>query len=438
MDCIGNVMSRNLRHFKTSVSMLCLAFIVLIIRATPCCDGQNCRECDNDGDGSTQCERGYFGKKCTSKCNIRCQYQSCELTTRGIETCTEGCVPGFQGTSCNIPCDNPGTQCTECEGGCDGGYCMLNSSCISGCVGSYSGLDCKNCSERCKSCNRSSGICDDCHAPYRGLNCEMSCENCAGSCESGCEGGCQPGFYGHWCDKVCSVNCRPGPNEILECDRNTSINCTKCNKTTGDCVVGCNAGWYGKNCSSRCNPKCSYVACTESGACVDGCAPGYAGTNCSCYENCFDHVCHSENGTCAKGCDNGYYGAFCNNTCEICVDGVCDRKFGFCNKGCNITHQTCKSTCRHDCPIETCLEDRTCSERTPGDTFIIGTSTACVLCLAGIIVAIRIAYGRHCAKREETDGEEVECPVEQLEARDYELIDIDSDRYETGPVIVFL
>lgn len=40
--------------------------------------------------------------------------------------------------------------------------------------------------------------------------------------------------------------------------------------------------------------------------------------------------------------------------------------------------------------------------------------------------------------REETDEEEVECPAEQLEAHDYELMDFDPDKNETGPVIVFL
>ncbi|XP_046565000.1 platelet endothelial aggregation receptor 1-like [Haliotis rubra] len=241
-----------------------------------------------------------------SECSRGCENQLCELAETGIEYCTDGCVPGYMGTSCKIPCDKPKTQCTVCEGGCDGGYCWLSStSCVSGCVDSYYGLDCKDCSERCKSCNRSTGMCNDCRDPYRGLNCEMSCENCAGSCVSGCDEGCKPGFYGHWCDKVCSENCRPGPNKtavsVLECDQNTSINCIpECDNNTGDCIHGCNDGWYGENCSSRCSRKCTDMSCTVSGSCAAGCAPGYAGTDCSCFENCIHHVCHPNNGTCAK------------------------------------------------------------------------------------------------------------------------------------------
>ncbi|XP_048246397.1 scavenger receptor class F member 1-like [Haliotis rufescens] len=300
---------------------------------------------------------------------------------------------GFQGTTCIIPCGNPGTQCAVCDGGCDEEYCMLSpTSCVSGCVDSYYGLDCKSFSERCKSCNRSTGMCDRCRDPYRGLNCEMSCENCAGSCESGCEGGCKPGFYGPWCDKVCSENCRSGPDSdavsILACDTNTSFNCIpKCDNNTGDCIHGCNVGWYGTNCSSRCNSKCANLSCTESGACVDGCAPEYAGTDCSCYENCIDHVCYADSGTCAKGCINGYYGAFCNNTCEICLDGICDRKFGTCTRVCNFTDSTCKSTCTHDCTIGVCLAGNSCEAggQPRMDIKFIVTGLSALLVLTGIL-----------------------------------------------------
>ncbi|XP_071086709.1 multiple epidermal growth factor-like domains protein 10, partial [Haliotis cracherodii] len=433
------------RHVIPPFAIVCLALIVLSIREIPCENGQHCRGCDRDGDCSTQCERGYFGRKCWSECSSRCTHKSCHLTAIGIETCTEGCVPGFQGTSCKIPCGNPGKQCTECEGGCDGGYCMTPTSCVSECVDSYYGLDCKNCSESCKSCNRSTGICDYCHDPYRGLNCEMSCENCLGSCVSGCEGGCKAGSYGLWCDEVCSENCRPGPDRdavsILECDTNTTFNCIpKCDKT-GDCIHGCNVGWYGTNCSSRCSSRCANMSCDEYGACADGCAPGYNGTDCSCYENCIDHVCYNESGTCANGCINGYYGGFCNATCEICLDGICDQKFGTCIREGNFTDSTCKSTCTHDCPLDVCLSGSSCKEPTPESlkVTIIGTAVACMICLAGIIVAICIGYLERCyVKWKETDDEEEECPVEQLEVRHYELMDFDPDKNETGPVIVFL
>ncbi|XP_048246404.1 multiple epidermal growth factor-like domains protein 10 [Haliotis rufescens] len=325
-------------------------------KTTPCKDGQHCAVCDETGDCSSTCHPGYFNKRCTSTCNSGCRHKACKLLKgSGIAACIHGCNPGLQGTSCNIPCEHQ-RQCTECKGGCYDGYCQIGSACVSRCVDSYYGLDCKNCSDQCQSCNRSTGMCEQCHSPYTGPNCEMPCENCKGTCKAGCEGGCNPGFYGHWCDKVCSENCRagldatfvlecdrnvsntciidcdkktghcihgcnpgfygqrcekvcsenclPDPNGTLSsaCDRNVSNNCTpECDKTTGYCIRGCNLGWHGTNCSSRCNSKCANLSCTESGACLDGCAPGYAGTDCSCYENCIKHICHSENGTCVKG-----------------------------------------------------------------------------------------------------------------------------------------
>ncbi|XP_067670090.1 multiple epidermal growth factor-like domains protein 11 [Haliotis asinina] len=419
------------QHFKTSLSILCLTFTVQITRATQCANGQHCPVCDNNGDCSKPCDAGYFGTKCMSDCSSRCRDQLCELTDGGIEICTKGCVPGYMGTSCKIPCDKPGTQCAVCEGGCDGGYCRFgSSSCVSGCVDSYYGLDCKNCSERCKSCNRSTGMCNDCLDPYRGLNCEMSCENCEGSCVSRCDGGCKPGFYGHWCDKVCSENCRPGPDKpVPECDSNT-----------GDCVHGCDDGWYGKNCYSRCSRKCADMSCNESGSCAAGCAPGSAGTDCSCLEKCFENVCF-RNETCAKGCINGYYGAFCNKSCDACLDGICEQTHGTCTRGCNITDQGCTSDCTNDCPLNVCLQVGTCPEITdeshPLFPITIGALTACLLCLTGVIVAMRIAFYKRI-EREEADAVEEDPPADDGEAHDYDLVDVEPDRTESGPVIVFL
>ncbi|XP_071085589.1 cell death abnormality protein 1-like [Haliotis cracherodii] len=394
----GTLPTVNLHNFQnvrgeimTSLVILCFVSVVLLIGATPCKDGQHCAVCDERGDCSSTCHPGYFNKRCTSTCNSGCRYKACELLKgSGIAVCIHGCNPGFQGTSCNIPCEHQ-RQCTKCKGGCDGDYCQIGSACVSGCVDSYYGLDCKNCSERCKSCNRSTGMCEQCHSPYTVPNCEMPCENCKGTCKAGCEGGCNPGFYGHWCEKVCSENCRAGLDAtfVLEsCDRNVSTNCTpECDKTTGYCIHGCNTGWHGTNCSSRCNSKCANLSCTESGVCVDGCAPGYAGTDCTCYENCFDLVCYSENGTCAKGCDKGYYGAFCNHSCQICIDGICDKVFGTCIKGCNITDHECQSTCSSDCSIDICRNESTCGVQPEvhSNYIIIGLTT--VLCLVIILLA---------------------------------------------------
>ncbi|XP_048247077.1 multiple epidermal growth factor-like domains protein 6 [Haliotis rufescens] len=269
----------------------------------------------------------------------------------------------------------------------------------------------------------------------------MSCENCKGTCKAGCVEGCNRGFYGHWCEKVCSENCHAGPGA---CDRKASKNCSpECDKMTGFCIHGCNGGWYGANCSTQCNPMCVNMSCDDSGACVAVCAPGYAGSDCSCFENCIEHICFSENGTCAKGCASGYYGAFCNTTCEICIDGICNQESETCTKGCNITDKRCKSPCSGDCPIDTCVKEITCEPTSQSlPLIIIGTSSAC--CLVGIMVAVCIGcYERtkrfifKCFMQKRDDKEE-EYPAGQPEAPQYELMDIDPDKNETGPVIVFL
>ncbi|XP_067670086.1 platelet endothelial aggregation receptor 1-like [Haliotis asinina] len=427
-------------YIMTSLAILCLAFTLLITRATQCGSGQHCPVCDNNGHCSEPCDDGYFGKTCLLECSSRCRDQLCELTDGGIEICTKGCVPGYMGTSCMIPCDKPETQCTVCESGCDGGYCWLSSTfCVFGCVDSFYGFGCKNCSERCESCNRSSGMCSDCHDPYRGLNCEMSCETCAGSCMSGCEEGCKPGFYGHWCDEVCSENCRPGPNKtvVMECDQNASTNCTsECHNNTGDCIHGCNDGWYGRNCSSRCSRKCANMSCTESGSCSAGCAPGHAGTDCSCLEKCFDQVCFG-NGTCAKGCIIGYYGAFCNKSCDACLDGICEQTHGTCVRGCYITDPGCTPNCTTDCPLDVCLQVGTCSagSQPKRDIKYVTIGLLAVILLTGIMCAFCFEKYRSKRRNDEADDYVVEYQPPSntyYEIRD-EDVDEECDSSEPGP-----
>ncbi|XP_046545475.1 platelet endothelial aggregation receptor 1-like [Haliotis rubra] len=260
----------------------------------------------------------------------------------------------------------------------------------------------------------------------------MSCEKCAGSCLSGCDGGCKPGFYGHWCDKVCSENCRPGPNKtavsVLECDQNTSINCIpKCDNNTGDCIHGCNDGWYGENCSSRCSRKCANMSCTESGSCAAGCAPGYAGTDCSCFENCIHDVCHPNNGSCVKGCINGYYGTFCNISCDVCLDGVCGRTHGTCVRGCNDTDQTCTSSCTKDCPLEVCLKLRTCSGVQPKlDIKYMTIGLSAVMFLTGILCAV--CFVRYWSKRRNNEADIYTVEYQPPSNRYYEICDEDVDQ----------
>ncbi|XP_071098519.1 cell death abnormality protein 1-like [Haliotis cracherodii] len=125
--------------------LLWMACIVIATEAGPCMDNQHCSDCNiTTGHCLTECDSGYFDQKCLSVCDGYCKYNLCTQSDDGGGRCTEGCIPGYQGRRCNIPCDSPGGNCTACPSGCDGGYCQLGSSCVSGCVDSYFGTDCES------------------------------------------------------------------------------------------------------------------------------------------------------------------------------------------------------------------------------------------------------------------------------------------------------
>ncbi|XP_046545501.1 scavenger receptor class F member 1-like isoform X2 [Haliotis rubra] len=126
------------------LAKFCFSCLVVSSLATYCSDSQHCSHCNNTGHCITDCDPGFYDNKCMSNCSKNCRNKTCSNSNIGSDNCTYGCVPGFQGTSCNIPCDSPGGNCTACPGGCDGGYCQLGSSCVSGCVDSYYGTDCSH------------------------------------------------------------------------------------------------------------------------------------------------------------------------------------------------------------------------------------------------------------------------------------------------------
>ncbi|XP_071115905.1 multiple epidermal growth factor-like domains protein 10 [Haliotis cracherodii] len=345
--------------------ILCLASLVISAQGDQCKDNQHCSDCDRStGRCLTECDTGYFEDMCSSLCSKNCKKRSCQLSGSGIGVCTEGCVPGYQGASCIIPCDSPGGDCTACPGGCDGGYCQLGSSCVSGCVDSYYGTDCKTCSSRCKFCNRMIGLCKECRPEYFGPNCAYSCDHCLRSCAHECTEGCRPGLYGTFCNKKCSEKCRP--NTASSTDNNLlspKADLRVCLRASGDCIHGCRDGWFGPQCSSPCSPNCANKRCKSTGDCVDGCVPGHFGRDCKpCPVNCLHNMCHSDSGKCTDGCTRGFYGGLCQNTCEVCLDGVCDQKTGSCTNGCHLTGQTCDSTCTFNCSIAECLRVEHCNQ----------------------------------------------------------------------------
>ncbi|XP_046552956.1 ankyrin repeat domain-containing protein 50-like isoform X2 [Haliotis rubra] len=87
---------------------------------------------------------------------------------------------------------------------------------------------------------------------------------------------CAPGKYGDGCSQNCSKNCKPLPNGIV-----------LCHKETGECFEGCKAGVYG----DQCNEPCS--------------------------KNCQGDICNQHNGHCTLGCRENHIGDFCETSQEI-------------------------------------------------------------------------------------------------------------------------
>ncbi|XP_046542539.1 protein draper-like [Haliotis rubra] len=331
---------------------------------------------------------------CSSLCSRGCKKSLCTLNERGLQVCTEGCIPGYQGRKCTDQCDSPGVGCTKCPHVCDGGYCQTDSTCVSGCIGSYYGSDCKNCSSRCKSCNRITGHCETCDPPYAGPTCEHTCDHCLESsgCDNGCQHGCVPGFYGKFCDEVCGRYCQPNPITVASnCSApKETYNCLgDCNKVTGACTHGCVNGRYGSNCSIQCNPRCLYGKCDATGACIEGCSPGYYGTDCGpCPVNCVSQLCNSTNGSCTSGCTNGSYGEFCDHSCPRCLDGMCHQWTGACIKGCEASFVgvRCEHDCANDCSLADCRTKNEC-ETVSTYVFLGGTLAAALIFAACILLA---------------------------------------------------
>ncbi|XP_067669898.1 scavenger receptor class F member 1-like [Haliotis asinina] len=348
-------------------------------KAARCEEYPHCAACDSQKRTCTSCHSGYHGSTCELVCNIGCRHGACELTSRGIENCTEGCVAGFRGPNCKVPCSPPPELCQECPGGCQEGYCQLGSSCVSGCKDGFYGATCKDCSSTCKTCNRTIGTCLECHQSHFGSNCSYPCNHCHVSCKFGCEQGCAPGFHGSFCENNCSEHCRG------ESDANGAmVSLPECSRETGDCIKGCVDGWYGPSCSSQCNPRCKYKRCFPSGDCQHGCVPGYYGSVCSpCPKHCVDNTCDTESGTCQR-CDNGLYGLFCNQNCSVCLDGFCVETSTVCPDGCNIRGDRCVSTCTNNC-TET-------GDHTSSKTYSIQNVIPTALCIISLVVTMCVLH----------------------------------------------
>ncbi|XP_067659858.1 scavenger receptor class F member 2-like [Haliotis asinina] len=406
------------------------ACIVIIIQGAKCPDSHHCSECcEHTGRCKTQCHRGYFGPTCQEVCSKTCRYHTCEFVPdKGIERCTDGCIPGFQGLTCQRPCDTHHTGCTRC----DGEYCQVSGACFSGCRDSYYGAGCKACSSRCKSCNRITSTCEECHPPYSGAECGPSCENCVGGCESGCTQGCRHGFYGDDCKEACSDTCRPNPSLTTDGQCPDGESCPpECHSQSGECVHGCVDGWYGPKCSRRCSSNCQHQRCNQTGACDVGCEHHMSSCE-GCLEQCVNLTCASSKASCCRDCNNdtSSCGLSCNG-CTVCLDGVVTNSSDYNITSCNCTHNASSP----DCPIGAC------GTNVP----LINTETVKYLVLAVICNLATALCGSCCYRRglstnrgkERPEGRRADTRAGEVEAGICQDSSLDIEE-ETRPVTVYL
>ncbi|XP_048256003.1 protein draper-like [Haliotis rufescens] len=146
---------------------------------------------------------------------MTCNNQQCNIDEVGRTSCVDGCVDGYRGISCRIPCP---VNCQVCE--------RFNGSCIS------------------------------CKDTFHGTNCTLTCEElCQGfRCDTD-----------KTCSKTTCLDGRYGQNCSNKCDPRYLT----CTQSTGDCTA-CRDGYYGQNCEHDC-PPCSFTRGSMDQICKDGC-----------------------------------------------------------------------------------------------------------------------------------------------------------------------
>ncbi|WAQ93833.1 TENX-like protein [Mya arenaria] len=201
--------------------------------------------------------------------------------------------------------------------------CESNRSLIHGCLGQctpgYFGDFCENiCSEKCLNgiCDKSSGICNKCASGYTGGYCNKACskECLNGICDksSGLCNDCTR-TYLESCSQECGVGCRE-INGFPQCDRQS-----------GKCLNGCkfyHYGFYCNNTCKNCKRNSSNSPCDINGVCRFGCENDYWDKKCNykCSANCqgdeHGKGCNSSTGECINGCTRGWSGKFCGESTD--------------------------------------------------------------------------------------------------------------------------
>jgi hypothetical protein len=96
----------------------------------------------------SSCDKGQWGINCTSTCPAFCTSNGCEKKTGFCY----GCLSGFQGKYCDIPCP---LNCIHCD--------QYNGECYT------------SCTINCATCTSSTGTCLHCKPGWYGKECELPC-----------------------------------------------------------------------------------------------------------------------------------------------------------------------------------------------------------------------------------------------------------------------
>lgn len=412
-------------------------------KTCPNCD-QN--DCHITGECLIGCKEGFFGSNCDKQCIQGCSkcsnaetcdecyipetllngkcYSPCSRCFHGMCSsdgkCKNGCVDGWHGTKCDLPCPKECSKCNSSDtcSSCVHGFTWNKNKCIStctncvdqlcsavgvcdkGCKDGWFGDKCiEKCFEGCISCGDGFN-CDKCMSGYQlaGNQCISGCnfcveENC--DLEGNCHLGCKEGHFGSKCTQLCLKGCRtcnsledctacsPGFTMIDKKCESPCENCEggSCNKN-GDCLSGCKSGWFGQRCDQKCKndngepsceqpcgPNCITCGTETNGVSCTKCKPGYYANNglCQkCSSTCKNSMCEGTTAQCLEGCEKGWKGILCNipeDGTKLPITG-CE---GSCLT-CNLETKKCSSciagmwgeNCQQKCPSRCTL----CEQRT--------------------------------------------------------------------------